>query len=193
MPEHQRFKKLANTSKAKAIELIYIEMEKGMKHNDAKAYFMPKLGLSKETFRSYWNSAKVKYAKRQEKTEQAIFEKETNKVLHILETQDGQVNALIEQLNEVKAELQSGTTIDCAWNRGEFVETVRPLNATERKDRRLLYYKLLAEIRSIRGLDAPKQSQVKLETDIDKLINSGDAKVEEGEGPAKPFKNLKGE
>lgn len=184
---------MANISKTKAVELILKEVQDGKTYTDAFAAILADFSLSKPTFDKYWKQAKEIYQTRLKKKEEARTKREIEKAIHELETQDGQVNALIEQLNEVKAELQSGTTIDCAWNRGEFVETTRPLNATERKDRRLLYYKLLAEIRSIRGLDAPKQSQVKLETDIDKLINSGDAKVEEGEGPAKPFKNLKGE
>lgn len=184
---------MANISKTKAVELILKEVQEGKTYTDTLEQFLTKFNVSNPTFATYWKEANKIYQNRLKKKEEARTQREIAKAIHELETQDGQVNALIVQLNEVKAELESGMTIDCAWNRGQFVETQRILNATERKDRRLLCIKLLAEIRSIRGLDAPKQSQVKLETDIDKLIKAGDAKVEEGEGTTKPFKSLKGE
>lgn len=184
---------MANISKTKAVELILKEVQEGKTYTDALSAIFPNFSLTKPTFNKYWKEANKIYQNRLKKKEEARTQREIAKAIHELETQDGQVNALIVQLNEVKAELESGMTIDCAWNRGQFVKTERVLNATERKDRRLLCIKLLAEIRSIRGLDAPKQSQVKLETDIDKLIKAGDAKVVEGEGTTKPFKSLKGE
>lgn len=183
---------MANISKTKAVELILKEVQEGKTYTDTWQVISSNYTLNEATYTRYWKEAKSIYENRLKKKEEARTQREIAKAIHELETQDGQVNALIVQLNEVKAELESGTTIDCTWSRDQFLETVRPLNATERKDRRLLYYKLLAEIRSIRGLDAPKQSQVKLETDIDKLIKAGDAKVVEGEGITKPFKSLKG-
>lgn len=182
---------MANISRTKAVELILKEVQDGKTYSDAHKVISSKFKLNETSFVKYWKEANKIYKDRLEKAEAARTKREIERALHELETQDGQVNALIEQLYEVKAELEAGTTIDCAWNRGEFVETVRPLNATERKDRRLLYYKLLGEIRAIRGLDAPKQSQVKLETDIDKLIKSGDARTEEDEGTEKQFRSLK--
>lgn len=144
---------MANISKNKAIEKIYLALEDGIRHNDAKKRFVAEMGLSPNTWGVYWKEAKLKYQERLKKTELTIQSKEDNRVVNILETKDGQVDALIERCNTISEELKSGTTIEWNWNFGEYDSVIRKLSANELRDRHVLFMKYLAEIRIIRGLN----------------------------------------
>ena len=80
---------MATISKAKAIESIYLEIEKGITYTTALRQLKGELGVKSDiTFDAYWKEAKVRFAKRQEKTTEAIANREANKVIHELETKD---------------------------------------------------------------------------------------------------------
>jgi hypothetical protein len=174
-------------SKAKAVDTLYKEIEGGKGYKETKGLLMAELGVGKNTFDSYWKEAKARFEKRVQKTDELAAKKQAERILLAIETKDGQVEALNKQLIEITNEIESGLTVEWTWKGDQYVETVRPMNANEKKDRRNLYIKILAEIRAIRGLDAPKDSKITLKTEVEQLIKTGDAKVIEGEGTPTKF------
>lgn len=173
---------MANISKIKAVELILKEVEKGTTHNDCQKLILANFDLTKQSFTKYWKEAKAKYEARQQKVEAARTTYEIKKAIHELETKDGQVNDLIKNLNEIRQEIESGVTVEWTWSRGQYIQTERPMNANEKKDRRALYAKYLAEIRAIRGLDAAKQinNKVTIEKEFEEATLKGQIKTPDG-------------
>lgn len=165
---------MAKILKAKAIEIIYQAVEQGILHKVARPKFMSELGINRITFDTYWKNAKARFEKRQEKTTEAIANREANKVIHELETKDGQINSLVKQIQDIEKEIESGQTIECTWVRDEFHQDKRPLNGNEIRDRRALIKSLLSDIRQIRGLNAPKENKLTVKQEIDELVKSGD-------------------
>ena len=167
---------MATISKAKAIESIYLEIEKGITYTTALRQLKGELGVKSDiTFDAYWKEAKVRFAKRQEKTTEAIANREANKVIHELETKDGQINSLVKQIQDIEKEIESGLTVECTWDKsGNFLQDKRPLNGNEIRDRRALIKSLLSDIRQIRGLNAPKENKLTVKQEIDELVKSGD-------------------
>lgn len=166
---------MATISKAKAIESIYLEIEKGITYTTALRQLKGKLGVKSDiTFDAYWKQAKARFEKRQEKTTEAIANREANKVIHELETKDGQINSLVKQIQDIEKEIESGQTVECTWVRDEFHQDKRPLNGNEIRDRRALIKSLLSDIRQIRGLNAPKENKLTVKQEIDELVKSGD-------------------
>lgn len=173
---------MANISKIKAVELILKEVDKGTTFTDAFQVISSKYKLNEATFSKYWKEAKAKYEARQQKVEAARTTHEIKKAIHELETKDGQVNDLIKNLNEIRQEIESGITIEWTWVKGQYIQTERPMNANEKKDRRALYAKYLAEIRAIRGLDAAKQinNKVTIEKEFEEATLKGQIKTPDG-------------
>ena len=165
---------MAKILKAKAIEIIYQAVEQGILHKVARPKFMSELGINRITFDTYWKNAKARFEKRQEKTTEAIANREANKVIHELETKDGEINSLVKQIQDIEREIESGQTIECTWVRDEFYQDKRPLNGNEIRDRRALIKSLLSDIRQIRGLNAPKENKLTVKQEIDELVKSGD-------------------
>lgn len=166
---------MAKILKAKAIEIIYQAVEQGILHKVARPKFMSELGINRITFDTYWKEAKARFIKRQEKTTDKIANREANKVIHELETKDGQINSLVKQIQDIEKEIESGQTVECTWDKfGNFLQDKRPLNGNEIRDRRALIKSLLSDIRQIRGLNAPKENKLTVKQEIDELVKSGD-------------------
>lgn len=182
---------MANISKAKAVELIYIEIERGINYTKALARFKPELSLDKETFKSYWKEAKAKYEARVKMSIEAVAKSQATRIMHALETKEGQVIDLIRQIDDLEKDLANGFVTDARWVANELVHDKRPMLDKEKVEKVALIAKLKADIRKILGLDAPKESNVKVETDIDKLFKTGDAGFAEDPEIKKPFKRLK--
>lgn len=172
---------MAKTSpKVKA--LIYKEFESGKSYTEGFEAILSRAKLSETTFAKYWKEAESKYLAKQSKIEEARINHEIKKAIHELETKDGQVNELIKNLNEIRQEIESGKTVEWTWVKGHYVETERPMNANEKKDRRALYAKYLAEIRAIRGLDAAKQinNKITIEKEFEEATLKGQIKTPDG-------------
>lgn len=161
---------LKRISKEKAIEIILEEIEKGITFSECFSVKFSKFQLSEKSFSTYWNEAHKIYDKRQQtiqkKKDEALLTHELERQEHELETKDGQCIELIKHAIALNTEIESGLAVSLKWHKGKLCREEVTLTHKESNDKRELLAKLLADIRKIRGLDAPIKQENKHSYDL---------------------------